>query len=46
MFRYEDYLCNHNVCSMIYDKHPISFDDNHLSLSVARLMAIHIKKKI
>jgi peptidoglycan/LPS O-acetylase OafA/YrhL len=46
IFRYEDYLCDHNICSMIYDKHPISFDDNHLSLSVARLMAIHIKKEI
>lgn len=46
IFHFEDYLCTKGVCSMLYDEHPISFDDNHLSLSVAKEMAKYIFKMV
>lgn len=46
IFHFEDYLCTKGVCSMLYGDHPISFDDNHLSLSVAKDMAKYIYKMV
>jgi peptidoglycan/LPS O-acetylase OafA/YrhL len=44
VFHFDDYLCKNGICSMLYEQHPISFDDNHLSLSVAKKMANYIIK--
>ena len=34
-----DMLCGGSICQMIRDKRPILFDDNHLTLSGAKLVA-------
>lgn len=39
VFHFENYLCVSNDCGMMFENHPISFDDNHLSLTVAKIMA-------
>lgn len=46
IFHFEKYLCEQDSCSMMYENHPISFDDNHLSLTVAKIMAPHIFEMI
>lgn len=42
IFHFESYLCERETCTMMFENHPISFDDNHLSLTVAKIMAPHI----
>ncbi|VUS60430.1 O-acetyltransferase OatA [Klebsiella spallanzanii] len=46
IFRYQDYMCNNNMCNMIFEGIPISFDDNHLSLHVSMKMAKYIVEDI
>lgn len=41
VFHYEDYLCK-KECSILYNGHPISFDDNHLSMSVADMLSTEV----
>lgn len=46
VFHFENYLCAKNGCGMMYENHPISFDDNHLSLTVAKIMAPKVYEMI
>ncbi|EJM8616549.1 TPA: hypothetical protein P7Z40_001115 [Klebsiella pneumoniae] len=46
LFSYEKYLCAGESCPMMYNNFPISFDDNHLSLSVAKIMVKYIKRDL
>ncbi|MEQ4229022.1 acyltransferase family protein [Escherichia coli] len=46
IFHFEKYLCDRDSCSMMYENYPVLFDDNHLSLTVAKIMAPHIYEMI
>lgn len=35
-------MCNENICPFVVDGRPLYFDDNHLSLAGARLVATYI----
>lgn len=46
VFHYEKYMCDNNLCSMIYNGEPISFDDNHLSLQASKYISGYVYNEI